>query len=241
MMHSELSQRYDSVLTRMETACKRAGRSLDEVKLVAVSKTFGPEQVNEAAALGMNVFGESKVQEAAAKVELCRGGLTWHFIGHLQTNKVRPAVELFDMIHAVDSLKLLETIERVADEAGKRVMTCIEVNVSGERSKNGIAPELLPSLLDRAAALHRVQVVGLMTIPPYSKEPDEARPFFIRLRELRDRGQAQSGLALPELSMGMTHDFEVAIEEGATWVRIGTGLFGERKGSWQRMRGETQE
>lgn len=237
-MNSEMLQRYETITARIASACAKSNRSVDDVKLVAVSKTFGPDQVDVAAGLGLTVFGESKVQEAGAKIELCRGGLTWHFIGHLQSNKVRPAVELFEMIHAVDSLKLLNALENAADDAGKRLSVCIEVNVSGERSKHGVAPGELPALLDRAAGLHRVQVVGLMTIPPFSKDAADARPFFARLRELRDEGWEQSGLALLELSMGMTHDFEVAIEEGATWIRIGTGLFGERKGSWQRMRGQ---
>lgn len=237
-MQSEMAQRLEGIQARMAAACQRAGRKVDEVRLVAVSKTFGPERVAEAAELGLDVFGESRVQEAGAKIEQCRGGLSWHFIGHLQTNKVRHAVELFDMVHAVDSLKLLNAVEAAAEESGRRIQACIEVNVSGERSKYGLKPEELQAILERAANLNRVQVVGLMTIPPLDKDPAAARPYFARLRELRDAGRLSSGLPMPVLSMGMTHDFEVAIEEGATWVRIGSGLFGERRGSWQRMQGD---
>lgn len=227
-MNGELQSRLADIRGRIESACRRVGRDPAGVRLLPVTKTFPPETVTEAAALGLTAFGENRVQEARQKIPLCPGHLTWHLIGHLQTNKAREAVRLFDMIHAVDSWRLLEVLERMSDEEGRRLTVCLEVNVSGERSKFGLAPETVPDLLARAGGLSRVQVVGVMTIPPIAAEPEEARPFFRRLRELRDRWQADTGLALPELSMGMSHDFEMAVEEGATWVRVGTLLFGKR-------------
>ncbi len=218
----------DAVMARVVAACARAGRDPATVTVCAVSKTHGPDAVRALADLGLRVFGESRVQEAAQKIPLCPGRLDWHFVGHLQTNKVRPALTLFTTLHAVDSLRLLEALERTADELGVRPRVFLEVNVSGERSKFGLAPEAVPPVLERAAALTRVAVVGLMTIPPFDPEPEAARPYFARLREWRDRWALESGLALDALSMGMSGDFESAIAEGATCVRLGTALFGTR-------------
>ena len=227
-MSMTMQDRVDAVLRRMGEACRRAGRSPDEVELVAVSKTFGPDAVAEAAACGLSVFGENRVQEAAAKIPAGPGHLRWHLVGHLQRNKAAYAVELFDLIHSVDSVRLLEALDRAADALGKTQRVLVEVNVAGEASKFGVAPEDLPALLVEARRLSRIELAGLMCIPPPVEDLERARPHFRRLRELRDRCTEEQGLLLPELSMGMSHDFEVAIEEGATLVRVGSAIFGER-------------
>lgn len=227
-MTESIQERVAQVQAAMAEACARAGRDVQDVGLVAVSKTFPPEYVAEAVAAGLTVFGESKVQEAAQKIPLCPARIAWHMVGHLQTNKVRHAVHLFRMIHSVDSWKLLEAIDRACDESGARVQVCIEVNVSGERSKFGLPPADVPAVLEKSTGLMRVSVAGLMTVPPFDPDPEKTRPFFATLRELREGWRAQTGLALDGLSMGMSHDFRVAIEEGATWVRVGSSLFGER-------------
>ncbi len=228
MVSESFAQRLESVQARIQRACARAGRSLEEVRLVAASKTMGPDQVCEAADCGLVLFGENKVQEASAKIPLCPGSLTWHMIGHLQRNKVAAAVQLFDMIHSVDSVRLLQAIDRACSEAGKTLPVLIEVNVAGERSKSGLAPEGLAELLAAARSCMQVNVTGLMTMPPFAEDPEKARPYFRRLRELRDQWNPEMGGTLQDLSMGMTGDFEVAIEEGATMIRVGTALFGVR-------------
>jgi hypothetical protein len=228
-MSDVMAQRIESVQRRIADACARAGREADGVQLVAVSKTHPPEAVGEAAACGVGVFGENKVQEAMAKIPLCPGNLFWHLVGHLQRNKVGPAVELFDLIHSVDSLRLLETIERACEELGKTQKVLLEINVSGEASKFGLKPEEAPAVLEAANRLSRIEVRGLMTMPPWTADVEQARPHFRRLRELRDGWEQSLGLRLPELSMGMSHDFEVAIGEGATIIRVGTAIFGERQ------------
>jgi len=223
-----IQDRLETVRARMAAACERAGRQPDEVRLVAVSKTYPPEMVEAAVDAGCDCFGESRVYEALPKIEACPGHLEWHFIGHLQRNKVQQVVPAFALIHAVDSLRLLERVEAVADAVGKRVAILLEVNVAGEASKFGLAPANVPAVLEVANAMSHVAVQGLMTMAPLSADPEAARPVFRRLREWRDRWAAQSDYGLETLSMGMTNDFEVAIEEGATLVRIGTGLFGRR-------------
>ncbi len=230
-MEKTFQQRLDAVNARIAAACARAGRDPATVRMVAVSKTHGPERIREAAECGVTVFGENKVQEAKAKIPLCPGRISWHMVGHLQRNKAGLAAELFDMIHSVDSLRLLETVDRAAEACGKRMPVLIEVNVSGEGSKFGLRPEDVPAVLGAGNGLAHVNVLGLMTMPPFTPDPEKARAHFRRLRELRDGWSAELGMPLPELSMGMTHDFEVAIEEGATWVRVGTALFGERAAS----------
>ena len=227
-MSSTFQERLDAIQRRIASACAKAGRAADEVRLVAVSKTHGPDRVREAAECGVTVFGENRVQEAGVKIPMCPGRLTWHLVGHLQSNKARPAARLFDMIHSIDSLKLLEAVERACHDEGKRMPVCIEVNVSGESSKFGLPPEKVPELLSAADRLQNVQIAGLMTMPPLTEDIEKARPHFRRLRELRDAWRAETGLPLDELSMGMSHDFEIAIEEGATLIRVGTALFGER-------------
>jgi pyridoxal phosphate enzyme (YggS family) len=227
-MSDTFQERLTRIQERMAAACARAGRRADEVQLVAVSKTYGADRVREAAACGLRIFGENKVQEAEAKIPECPGTASWHLIGHLQSNKAARAVALFDQIHSVDSLKLLQRLEAAAAAEGKRLPLLLEVNVAGESSKFGLRPEGVPEVLAHTGELEYTQVVGVMTMPPLTPDAERARQYFRRLRELRDGWGAQFGLPLAELSMGMSHDFEVAIEEGATWVRVGTALFGER-------------
>lgn len=228
-MGDTFEERLERVRGRIGEACARAGRSPDTVRLLAVSKTRSPEDVAEAARCGLDAFGENRVQEAAAKIPLCPGHLAWHLVGHLQANKVRAAVKLFDVVHAVDSAALLERLDRIAGEEGRRLDALLEVNVSGEAAKFGLAPDAVPAVLETASACPHVDVTGLMTIPPFSEDPERARGFFRALRALRDRCRDTTGFDLPELSMGMSNDLQIAVEEGATWVRVGTGLFGPRR------------
>jgi pyridoxal phosphate enzyme (YggS family) len=223
-----MQKKIDDILMRMEQACLRAGRGVDEVRLIAVSKTYPPESVREAAACGLHIFGESRIYEAEAKIPVCPGNIEWELIGHLQRNKVKRAVRLFNTIHSVDSLALLDKINGASRDYGKTMRVCLEINVSGEGSKHGFAPEEVPQVLEEAGSLMNVDVVGLMTIPPFMADAEGVRPYFRQLRELRDELAELSGLGLEELSMGMSGDFEVAIEEGATCVRVGTAIFGKR-------------
>jgi hypothetical protein len=224
----DLSANLETVRQRIAAACDRARRDPASVTLVAVSKGQPPAVVRAAADLGLVLFGENKVQEAKAKIAMCPGRLRWHLIGHLQTNKARDAVHFFEVIHSVDSLRLAEEIQRQADKAAKQVSVLIEVNVAGEASKYGYQPEALLAELPALNALPRLEIHGLMTMAPWSPEPEKARPHFRRLREIKVECEQRLGAPLAHLSMGMTGDFEVAIEEGATLVRIGTALFGER-------------
>ena len=214
---------------RIAAAAKRAGRNPDEVEIIAVTKTHGAEVVKEAWDAGLGIVGENKVQEAAWKKPASVSGPSWHLIGHLQGNKVRPALELFDFIHSVDSAKLCQRIEAIAEETGASPHILLEVNVSGEKSKSGMKPEEVGETI-RILMEHcpRVTLEGFMTMAPFSENPEDARPYFRRLRELRDETEEKYGIVLPRLSMGMSGDYEVAVEEGATWVRLGTVLFGER-------------
>lgn len=227
-MNLSFAERLAEVNRRIEAACERSGRARQEVRVLAVSKTHGPERISEAAACGLLDFGESRVQEAKQKIPLCSSTLTWHLVGHLQTNKVKEAVHLFQLIHSVDSLKLLLALETAAEAAGRVLPVFLEVNVSGESSKFGLAPEAVKGVLKAADGLRRVEIRGLLTIPPLAEDPAVARPFFCKLRELRERWRQETGYELNDLSMGMSHDFEVAVEEGATWVRLGSILFGRR-------------
>jgi len=228
-MSSELENRYHDIMRRVRAACGRAGRDPVSVQMMAVSKTQHPDDIAAVTMLGVETFGENRVQEARSKIPLCPSRLHWHLIGHLQSNKAREAVHLFEMIHSVDSLHMLQSLDRFAADEGRSLPVCLEVNVSGERSKFGLLPEQVAETLKEANGLFRVKVVGLMTIPPVAENPEESRPFFRALQELRARMRTESRLDLPELSMGMSQDFEVAIEEGATWIRVGTLLFGPRK------------
>jgi len=215
----------------MHAACDRAGRDVNSVSLLAVSKSHPPETIRAAVAAGQLLFGENKIQEAKAKIPLCPGKARWHFIGHLQSNKVRDAVGLFDMIQGVDSLAIAEEISKRAEQAAKTMPILLEVNVAGEASKFGYAPEKVLAEMDALNALPRIEVHGLMAIPPFAPVPEKARPYFKKLRELKLRCEQILGAPLSVLSMGMSGDFEVAIEEGATLVRVGTALFGERLSS----------
>lgn len=205
-----------------------------EINLVAVSKTHPPEAVIEALDAGQSVFGESRVQEARAKVPLVPARARWHFVGHLQKNKIRHALPLFELLHGVDSLELARDIDRIAGEAGAFPRVLLEVNVAGEGTKFGFTADILRAQMEELLSLDRLNIDGLMCIPPPQPKAEMARVFFATLRELRDRVQAEFRVPLPQLSMGMSGDFAVAIEEGATLVRVGTAIFGERSGkTWK--------
>jgi pyridoxal phosphate enzyme (YggS family) len=223
-----LAENLDSIQQRIRAACQRTGREPNSVALLAVAKTHPPEAVSAAADLGLTLFGENKVQEARAKIPLCPGRLRWHFIGHLQSNKCREVVELFAMIESVDTLSLAQEINKRAEAAAKTMPILLEVNVAGEASKFGYQPERLLAELKAINALPRVEIHGLMAVPPWSALPESSRTHFCRLRELKVQCEQILGAPLPHLSMGMSGDFEVAIEEGATIVRVGTALFGVR-------------
>lgn len=224
----DLTSNLASVRERIAAACSRVSRDPSSVTLLAVTKTQPPEVVSEAARLGLTLFGENKVQEAKGKIPRCPGRLSWHMIGHLQSNKARDAAELFSMIQSVDSLPLAEEINKRAEQAAKTMPILLEVNIVGEASKFGYKPAQLLLDFERLNSLPRIEIHGLMTIPPWTPLPERVRPVFRQLRELKSQCERLLGAPLPHLSMGMTGDFEVAIEEGATIVRIGTALFGER-------------
>ena len=223
-----------AVRERIAAAARRAGRRPEDIALMAVSKTFPPEAIREAYNAGQRLFGENRVQEFAEKAPALRdlGDAEWHLIGHLQTNKAAKAAELFAAVDSVDSLRLAEKLNTAAQKANKRLPVLIEINVGGEAAKSGVAPdsEELEQLLAAAPRLEALQVCGLMTIPPFTEDPQQARPFFQQLRALRDQLAARHlpAVSLDVLSMGMSHDFEVAIDEGSTCVRVGTAIFGER-------------
>ncbi len=215
----------------MEQAARRAGRDPGEIKLIAVSKTVEIARIREAIEAGVTILGENYVQEAREKIEEIGHGIQWHMIGHLQSNKAKYAVTLFDYIHSLDGIALAREIDRRAAQKGKRMRALVEVNLSGETSKFGVGSEAVMELIHQVSPLEHISIEGLMTMPPYFDEPEKARPYFTRLRELRDRIQEEGieGVRMDELSMGMSGDFEAAIEEGATMVRVGTAIFGERR------------
>ncbi len=224
----ELAENLERIRQRIAAACGRADRDPASVDLLAVSKNHPAESVNTLASLGQRLFGESRIQEAKAKIPLCPGHLRWHMIGHLQSNKARDAVQLFEMIHGVDSLLLAADLQKRAEAASKTVRILIETNVAGESTKFGYAPARLLSELEQLNAFKRLEIHGLMCMAPYAPNPETARPVFRRCRALATECEAILGVPLPVLSMGMSGDFEVAIEEGSTLVRVGTALFGER-------------
>ncbi len=225
--------RLQAVRDRIATACARSGRSPSEVTLVGVSKTHPPEAVRAAFAAGLRDFGENRVQEAEAKAEaladLRAAGLRWHLIGHLQGNKAKKAAALFDVVHSVDGAELAARLDRAAAEQGRVLPVLVQVDLAGEATKFGLEESGLFATLESLRAMESLRVEGLMVLPPWFDDPEATRPFFARLRGLRD-GAVARGLGGPGLSMGMSHDFEVAIEEGATIVRVGTAIFGERGG-----------
>lgn len=230
-MMDELAERIERVRRRIAKALHRAGREGEHVRLIAVTKTVPVERIRQAIECGLREFGENRVQEAEKKIPYLPQEICWHFVGHLQSNKVRKAVPLFDWIQSVDSLHLAERLNRTAAEAGRTIPVLIQVALGGEPTKHGVAPESLVELAGGLASLPHLDVRGLMVIPPFSEDPQRVRPYFRRLaellRELNER--AIFSRPLTELSMGMSHDFEIAIEEGATMVRIGTAIFGERQ------------
>ncbi len=233
----DLSANLRSTQTRIAEACARAGRDPASVVMMAVSKGQPPDVVRAAADLGLALFGENRVQEARTKIGLCSSRLRWHMIGHLQTNKVRDALMLFEMIQSVDSLHLAAEVDKWAERLGRTVPILLQVNAAGESTKHGYRPETLLSELDAINALRRLEIHGLMTMAPWTPEPERVRPVFQRMRRLRSECEDVLGAPMRHLSMGMTGDFEVAIEEGSTMVRIGTALFGERHSSVERLGG----
>jgi len=223
-----VESRLREVRGRIAAACARAGRDPSTVRLVAVSKTVPAAVVREAVDAGQRLFGENRVQEALAKIGDVGGAVRWHLVGHLQRNKARHAVGTFELIHSVDDAELAREIDRRAAAAGVVQAVLVQANLAGEETKSGAGEADLLPLLDLAASLPALDLRGLMTLPPPSEDPEASRGWFRRLRALRDLGEARIGRALPELSMGMTEDFEVAVEEGATLVRVGRAIFGKR-------------
>uniref|UniRef100_A0A7C4EL16 Pyridoxal phosphate homeostasis protein n=1 Tax=Thermodesulfovibrio aggregans TaxID=86166 RepID=A0A7C4EL16_9BACT len=224
-----LSERISSVFKKITYAALRVERNPEEIKLIAVTKSQPIAKIKEAADLGLRVFGENRVQEAKTKIEFLKDfNIEWHMVGHLQGNKVKDAVRLFEVIHSLDSEKLARLINRESEKSGKIQRVLIQVKLSEEESKYGIKEWEIENLLEICKNLKNLKVEGLMTIPPYFENPEDVRPYFRKLRQLRDKISERNPL-IRELSMGMSHDFEVAIEEGATMVRIGTALFGQRE------------
>lgn len=219
---------------RIAAAARRAGRNPDEVALMAVTKTFGADYIRDAHAAGLRLFGENRVQEFATKAEAVRSldGVRWHLIGHLQSNKAARAAELFDAVDTVDSLRLARKLNAAAEARGVPMPVLIEINLAGEAAKSGVPPDSkeLEDILYAVPQLEALKISGLMAIPPLTDNPEDSRPYFRRLRELRDTLAARNlpAATMNVLSMGMSHDFEVAIEEGSTCIRLGTAIFGER-------------
>jgi len=228
-----IADRVNAVRERIARAAERASRPGDEITLVAVSKTFPAEAVREAFAAGVRAFGENRVQEAEPKVastaDLAASGLRWHLVGHLQSNKARRAAGLFDLIQSVDSLELAKRLAGQGGGKARPVRALVQVDLAGEETKFGLSERDLLETLEALRGQEGIRVEGLMVLPPFYDDPGEARPYFRRLRALRDRAAGEGLLASRELSMGMSHDLEVAVEEGATMVRVGTAIFGERR------------
>ena len=225
----DIQKHLERVRAQIAEAAEKSGRQPADVELVAITKTHDAERVREAHEAGQQVFGESRVQEARAKIPELPSNLCWHLVGHLQKNKIRHALPLFELVHSVDSLALAEDINRIAQEEGMHPHVLLEVNVAGEGSKFGFNPETLRAEMETLLALPRLSIEGLMTIPPLAPEAEASRRYFIKLRGLRDALEKEFRIKLPHLSMGMTNDFVIAVEEGATLVRVGTAIFGERR------------
>ena len=228
----------EMVQARIAAAIAKSARAADGVDLIAVSKKQDAEKVRAAFDAGQAIFGESRVQEARAKIPLLPSAVRWHFIGHLQKNKIRHALPLFELFHSVDSLGLANDIERIAAEEGVRPRVLLEVNVAGEGSKIGFPPDAVRAAMEPLLQLRRLEIDGLMAIPPLAPEAEDSRRYFVLLRELRDSLEQEFGIALPQLSMGMSNDYDVAIEEGATLVRVGTAIFGARPATKAARAGE---
>ncbi len=232
-MEPNIAENLHSVRTEIAESERRSGRPVGSVELLAVSKTHPPELIRKAVEAGQLLFGENRVQEAKAKIPELPAKLRWHLIGHLQSNKIRQALPLFEIIHGVDSAELVDEIQRIGGDLGLFPRVLLQVNVAGESSKFGLAPERLLSQVERISRADRVQVEGLMTIPPPVSNPEDSRKYFVQLRQLRDRLEKEFRFPLPHLSMGMSGDYRVAVEEGATLVRVGTAIFGERRAKRQ--------
>ncbi len=227
-----MKNRIDSIAERIKIAATSAGRRAESIRLVAVSKTVAADRVRAAVATGITILGENYIQEAQGKIDALQDlAVSWHFIGHLQSNKAKYAVRLFDLIHSVDSIKLARELDRQAHKNDKIQKVLIQVNTGKEASKSGVYEEEALALVREAGQMDNLAVKGLMTLPPFFNAPEKVRPYFQALRELRDRIRSESlpGVSMDDLSMGMTGDFETAIQEGATFVRIGTAIFGERQ------------
>lgn len=229
MEPDEIAANLEMVRETIAEAERKSGRSAGSVELVAVTKTHSAEVVQLAVDAGQLLFGENRVQEAKAKIPELPSKLRWHLIGHLQSNKARLALTLFELIHGVDSIDLLQHLNRVAEDVGVFPRVLLQVNVAGESSKFGFPPQKLLSEVESIVQIDRLQIEGLMTIPPLAPSPEQSRKYFVQLRELRDRLEREFKFPLPHLSMGMTADYGVAVEEGATLVRVGTAIFGERR------------
>ena len=227
---SEISENLARVRERIEAAARRSGRDPEEVHLVAVSKSVESERVRQAIEAGVNILGENYVQEAQKKIEALGRGVAWHFIGHLQTNKARVAVRLFDFIHSVDSLTLAQELNRQAKLQGRILPVLLQVNISGEMTKFGAQEKEVFLLAEKLSPMEGIEVKGLMAMPPFLENPEDSRPYFVGLRKLGERLAQQKipRIVMAEFSMGMSNDFEVAVEEGATLVRVGTAIFGPR-------------
>ncbi|MFM8981910.1 MAG: YggS family pyridoxal phosphate-dependent enzyme [Spartobacteria bacterium] len=225
---SKRAENLAAILSRIDAVAGKHGRKPGEVRLVAVSKTNPAEAIREVFEAGQRAFGESRVQEALPKLDALPPEIEWHFIGHLQTNKIRKVVGRFALFHGVDNQNLAQQMSRIAGELGVTANVLLEVNVSGEESKFGFDPKTLPAALEALLPLPYLRIQGLMTMAPYSEDHESARPYFAKLRELRDRLAVETGNPLRELSMGMSGDFEQGIAEGATIVRVGSAIFGER-------------
>jgi pyridoxal phosphate enzyme (YggS family) len=224
----DLAANLERVLAQISDAARKARRSPDDVQLVAISKAHDADKIRAVHDLGQPIFGESRVQEARAKIPELPSSLRWHFVGHLQKNKIRHALPLFELFHSVDQVDLARDMNRIAEEEGMHPRVLLEVNVAGEGSKFGFQPDKLRAEMETLLALPQLSILGLMTIPPLAEEAEASRRFFVQLRELRDDLQTEFHVDLAQLSMGMTNDFPVAVEEGATLVRVGTAIFGER-------------
>jgi pyridoxal phosphate enzyme (YggS family) len=228
---SQIGDNFKRVSIQIANAALKAGRNPEDIKLVAVSKTIDTEKIKQVIEAGATILGENYVQEARNKIKELGQGVRWDFIGHLQSNKAKHAVDLFEMIHSVDRLSLAQEINKVAEKKRKRLRVLVQINISGEESKSGIDPEGVTPLVREIAFMSNLSLEGLMTMPPYFDDPEKVRPYFTALRELRDKILEENieNISLKELSMGMSGDFEVAIEEGSTLIRIGTAIFGERQ------------
>ena len=225
---SPIAENLDRVREQISTAAAKSGRSPEDVELVAITKTHPAESVREAIEAGQVLFGESRLQEARTKIPELPSNLRWHFVGHLQKNKIRQALPLFEMFHGIDSLELARDIQRIAEEDGAHPSVLLQVNVAGEGSKFGFSPDQLRDDMGSLLDLARLTIEGLMCIPPLAEETEASRKYFVQLRKLREELEKDRGIKLAHLSMGMTNDYAVAIEEGATLVRVGTAIFGER-------------